>query len=367
MLPTETGIQMMPGVSEQEGKITMKFSVSTSLILMAVMATAASAQTLIERTQLRRTVDPSERNGATGSVTRRITPDGKQTVEVQIKGLGKDQYALFGSDCATSSTNCLLGGISLINRTSAKTGTWSRKLVGINSAPAEFVEFGFTNLADFAIGSLKIAQPNIPGIVTSVTNIVDGVTNIVGSVTNIVGSVTNIVLGIPLPVIGQTGNVLATLWTPVRPMTTKPNLLSYQLTANLYVPNVLAPPSPDATGKVKARFTGTQGRSVLEVRAQGLIQGQKYSVFIANQMTNLAEIIMIPAGDLPTNKTGKVTTFIRDTQYADPLPQQVGNIEELTGRYIEIRDSFYNVHLEGIIPGPTPAPLPNTASPTISF
>jgi hypothetical protein len=331
---------------------------------IAALTSAVQAQTIIERSQLRRTVDPSERNGAVGTVTRTITPNGKQTFEVEIRGLGEDQYGIFGSGCSTFDTNCLVEDINILNRTSVKRGVWHRKLTGINIAPAEFVTAGYTNLADILDGQIVIAQPDIPDIVTSITNIVDGVTNIVGGVTNIVGTTTNIVVGIPLPTIGQTGHVFATLWSPLRPMTTKPALLNFNLSANLYVPNIIAPPNLDARGTIKTRFVGPQGRSVIEVRTWNMIQGQKYSVFIADAtLTN-----MIPAGDMTiTNKAGDVVEYVRDTKYADPLPQQVGNIEELTGRRIEVRDSFYNVHLEGIVPGPTPPPETNTIPATIAF
>jgi len=349
----------------------MKCPVLFSWILagsIAALAIPASAQTLIERTQLRRTADPSERNGATGTITRRVYANGKEIFEVQIKGLGEDQYAIYGTDtCANFDTNCYVDAVTLVNRTSVKKGVWTRKIVGINVAPAEFVSLGITNLADILIGQLDVAQPHIPDIVTSVTNIVGGVTNIVGSVTNIVGSTTNVVLGIPLPTINQTGEVFATLWAPLRPMTTKPNLLSYSAITNLFVPDVIAPPSPNATGKVKTHFVGSQGRSIIEVHAKGLIQGQKYTLFIADQMTNLDEIVMIPAGDMTTNKAGNEADFVRDTKFADPLPQQAGNIEELTGRRIEVRDSFFNVHLEGTIPGPATQPEPDLVQPTVSF
>jgi hypothetical protein len=365
----KTGFQNMPdGLLTTKRSKTMKRTVlTTSIIALAaiVLASVAQSQTLIDRAQLRRTADPSDRSGATGSVTRRISPNGQQTFEVQIKGLGEDQYGIFATDnCANFDTNCPVAEINVLNRTSAKRGVWYRKLLGINTAPAEFVTLGYTNLADILIGQTVIAQPDIPDIVTSITNIVGGVTNISGGVTNIVGSITNIVTGIPLPSIGQTGSVFATLWAPLRPMTTKPNLLSFNLSANLYVPDIIAPPNLDARGTVKTRYVGPQGRSVIEVHTWNMIQGQKYTVFIADQtLTN-----MIPAGDMTfTNKTGDIVEYIRDTKYADPLPHQVGNIEELTGRRIEVRDSFYNVHLEGIVPGPTNAVPPETAAPAVSF
>ena len=49
-------------------------------------------------------------------------------------------------------------------------------------------------------------------------------------------------------------------------------------------------------------------------------------------------------------KFGGSATLVRDTQYADPLPQQTRDIGELSGRVVQIRDAFDVVHLQGIMP-----------------
>jgi hypothetical protein len=108
-------------------------------------------------------------------------------------------------------------------------------------------------------------------------------------------------------------------------------------------------PSPDAAGTISVRFVGPQGRSVLDVRTSGLTRGQKYTLWVADS-TNQTDYILLPAGDFESSRSGSTARFLRDTRFGDPLPQQVGNVDELSGRAFRILDGFYNNHLTGTIP-----------------
>jgi len=85
------------------------------------------------------------------------------------------------------------------------------------------------------------------------------------------------------------------------------------------------------------------------VRAVNLTHGQQYTLFVANS-TNQDKTVMIPVDNMTQNELGSTARLVRDTQFADPLPQQARDIGDLSGRIVQIRDAFDFVHLQGIMP-----------------
>ena len=49
---------------------------------------------------------------------------------------------------------------------------------------------------------------------------------------------------------------------------------------------------------------------------------------------------MIPVDNMTQKNLGSTATLVRDTQFADPLPQQARDIGDLSGRIVEVRDAF---------------------------
>ena len=311
-----------------------------------LLARPSPAQSLVARTQLRRTTDPSTR-AARGSVVMTIDGNGHQIFRVDVTGLGEDNFGPFLRLEPIVSTNIVRTlPLSPLDRTNVKKGNWSRRLVGTGQAPEDIIPF-FGELTDLDGNIVTVAQPGINNVTTIFTNVVGGVTNISSGVTNIVGGVTNVIDGIVIPNPGQVGEIFSALWAPLPQLTTKPNLLSYHRHGKLFV---VGDASSHAKGTVRISFTGATGRSVLDVRVVNLTHGQQYTLFVANS-TNQDMTVMIPAGTLTQNgDLGAVASFVRDTQFADPLPQQARDIGDLSGRIIQIRDAFDVVHMQGIMP-----------------
>jgi hypothetical protein len=161
--------------------------------------------------------------------------------------------------------------------------------------------------------------------------------------------VTNIVTGIPVPTPNVTNVVAVILWAPLYAPTVDPGAGSY-LRKDTMIPLAVAPPSPGAKGTIAVRFKGTLGESVFDVKASKLTPGQVYHVYIADS-TNQNTFVLIDAGTMTTSKSGSTARFLRDTRFGDPLPQQVRDAGDLSGRIIEIRDDFgIFIHLQGIVP-----------------
>jgi len=311
-----------------------------------LLAGPSHAQSLVARSQLRRTTDPSTR-AARGSVVMTIDASGKETFRVEVTDLGDDNFAPFYRAESSFTTN-IIPSLLLppLNRTSVKNGDWSRTLVGAGEAPEDFLPF-VASLTDLDGSSVDVSQPGIPFVTTIYTNIFGGMTNTVMGVTNIVGTITNIIDGIVIPNPGQTGFVFSVLWAPLPELTTDPGALSYHRHGKLAV---VGDASPHASGTVKISFNGATGRSVLDVRAANLTHGQQYTLFVADS-TNQDMTVMIPVDLMIQNNTlGPIATLVRDTQFADPLPQQARDIGDLSGRIVQIRDAFDVVHLQGIMP-----------------
>ena len=330
-------------------------AVAVGLSLCMVLSHSARASgggNLVTHSQLRRTVDPSPR-AAMGTVTMAVDGNGKEIFQVNIQKLGENNYTAIVRDEPSFTTN-IVDGVTLapLARLNPKNGTWSRTYTGINQAPDDFLDF-VANLTELAGTSVDISQPDVPDVTTIFTNIIGGVTNIVSGVTNVVGNVTNIIDGIVIPNPGQTGLVFSTMWAPLYSPTSDPGALSYHRHGTLVV---IGDASPKASATVNISFNGNTGRSILKISAKNLTPGQQYTLFVANT-TNHDMTVMIPVDNMTQKNLGPTATFVRDTQFGDPLPQtgdpvpvQARDIGDLSGHIVQIRDAFDIVHLQGDMP-----------------
>jgi hypothetical protein len=312
---------------------------------LALFARQSVAQNLVARAQLRRTVDPSPR-AAYGSVLMSIDANGKETFQVNVSDLGEENYGPFirGESIITTDIVFTLH-LAPLDQTSFNHGDWTRTLLGEGQAPLDFLS-AFGSLQDLNGNIAIVAQPGIPFVTTVFTNIVGGVTNISLGVTNVVGSTTNIINGIVIPNPGQTGEVFGVLWAPLAELTANPSLLNYHREGDLVA---VGDASPHARGTVKISFTGSTGRSQFDVEAVNLTSGQQYTLYVANS-TNQTNTVMIAVDTMTQDDFGHTARLVRDTQFADPLPQQVRNVGDLSGHLIQVLDEFKTVHLQGVIP-----------------
>jgi len=299
---------------------------AATLVLLATATQGASPSTA---GQFRRTVDPSER-AAYG--TDRLTVKGAtQTVQVRIDQLAEESFALFVSDAPGSFvTGGLVRLVAQLDRTSEKKGRWERKLVGTGGAPPQFD--AIEDLSDLDGHWLAIAKP--------------GASNLLVGVTNVVNGVTNVVLGLPATATGPTtGDVYAVLWAPVDALLTK-NTFKFSGQTFMQLPESPRP-SPDGKGKIKTKFTAKQGRSLFYLAVKGLLRGQIYSVWIGDAVE---PALYIKAGEIQLKGSGDKGSFVRDTRWGDPLPQQARDVTDLSGRPVLILDEFEDVHLVGVVP-----------------
>ena len=327
---------------------TIRFRVGGVFLMIAAIGAALNVRAASgtqARSQLRRTVEDSDRSAAGDVILRKS--GSQQYFEVKIKNLAEDSFKIFvtTNEFTYLSTNNFLVDlvypVALLDRTNVKKGLWQRKLIGDGEAPIEIPVFD--DLADLAGRQVHIAKPGAD-LLTGITNLFNCVTNIVGVETNINCS-TNILFGVPLIDPGQTQAVYSVLWAPIPGLLAKPAISNYNARASMTLPEI--PPSPKAKGMIRTRYKASKGQSLLDVKASGLTRGQVYSLWIADA-TNA--MVFIKAGNMDLVKDGASARFIRDTKYGDPLPQQVGYVFDLTGRPFVILDDFEDVHLEGVIP-----------------
>jgi len=312
---------------------------------LVVLANQSPAQQLVVHSQLRRTTDPSTR-AARGTVVMTIDANGKQTFQVQVTDLGEANFAPFVVGESIFETNeAPTLPLAPLDRYNFRKGDWSRAFVGQGQAPDDFLA-DFESLTEVNGNILTVAQPGIPAVTTIYTNIIGAVTNISLGVTNIVGTTTNIIDGIVIPNPGQTAEYFAALWAPLYSLSANPGAASYHRHSALAV---VGDASPHAKGNVNISFSGSSGRSLLTIRATGLTRGQQYTLFVSDR-TNQDFYVMLPVDNMTQKDLGSTATFVRDTQFADPLPQQARDIGDLSGREVEIRDAFDVVHLAGIMP-----------------
>jgi hypothetical protein len=269
-------------------------------------------------------------------------------------GGGSASNASFGVFISTANnTNTpvsLIGPMNLLGTND----TWVLKYEGVGAAPAQL---GIANLQELSGQYLVIGNPgptNITGgatnivgctvdIVGCVTDIVDGVTNIVGCVTNIVGCVTNIV--------GGATNFFANtvLSTQVPAFTTKAEAPHFNRKSALTLPSI--PPNPSEKGWVKTVFTGSTGRSFFDLYADNLSGGGAYSILIEFHIPSPSSTIMSNIGTLAISTNNIHTgTYSCDTRLGETLPFGFPTVSNLSGRAIQIRDEFNEIHLEGTIP-----------------
>ena len=320
-------------------------AVTLSLCVVLTHSARAAGGTLIARSQLRRVVDPSPRS-AFGSVLAQIDAAGNETFQVNVGALGSTNWGPFIRLEPIVTTNIAdTLALAPLGRTNFKKGTWTRSYIGAGQAPADILPF-FGNLTELSNTEVVIAQPGFPNVTTIFTNIIGGVTNIVSGVTNVVGNVTNIIDGIVIPNPGQTGTIFSALWAPLYSLSADPSALSYHRKSKLVA---VGDASPNAVATVNISFNGNTGRSELKIQASNLTPGQQYTLFIADD-TNHVMTVMIPIDNMTQKNLGSKATFVRDTQFGDPLPQQARDIGDLSGRIIQIRDGFDTVHLQGDMP-----------------
>jgi hypothetical protein len=306
------------------------------VLAVAGFAHQSYAQDGVAYSQFRRVLDTTQRS-ATGTLVLR-KKGSFETVEIVIKHLGQDSFATYFSPHSNFpfeiDTNFFVYSVAPLDRTNIKKGSWISRLVGTNEAPP-LIPF-ITDLNQTGSNLFSI------GKVTDDAEIV--------TVTNVIGTVTNIVMGIPVPLQDKTNIVSTILWAPAPALSADPGALSYHRKADLVIPN--PPPVPKAKGTVKYKFDGSTGRSVFEVDVFNIPRGQTPHVFIADS-TNLVTNNLIDAGTMTPTPSGRRDRFIRDTQFGDPLPQQVRDAGDLSGHIIEILDLNGNppfVYLKGIIP-----------------
>jgi hypothetical protein len=327
-------------------KINGKFAVAASLSALTIALSIGPAPSRagvplsdgVARSQFRRTVDPSERS-ATGTLFLRQV-GGKEFAEVRVQGLNLTSIGTALDASSSFDTNTPIFLLAPLNRTNLKRGNWSRPFgPATGQAPDQFF-FYVDHLAELGGTSMDIISA------PATTNIENGVTNFVGGVTNIIGNVTNIVGG-TIVVVGDTNLFFsAYLWAPIPTLLPDPSVLNFSAHDTLTrVPDPA--PSPNAVGRVRARLNNVQGRSVLDIRASGLVAGQKYSVWMADDLGNTN---FINAGEMTTDKKGHRAQYIRDTKFGDPLPQQAPDTSVLRGRALLIKDEFDDVHLLGFVP-----------------
>jgi hypothetical protein len=322
----------------------------TNLGILAVTAVflggaiAAEAQgTTAARSQLRRTVEDSERS-AFGAVSLKETPT-KQTFDTVLSKLAQESFRVYITTNESSgfSTNDFVFSVAPLDRKSIKGGKWLRKLKGIGQAPDAVLPY-FTDLSSLGGRQVVIARPG-PDTLVSLTNVFGCVTNILSGSTNVVCS-TNIIVGVPLFDPAVTGTVSAVMWAPIPGFLSKLGISNTNQRVALGLPGGV-PPSPAAKGEIRTRFNNAQGQSVLEIRATGLTRGQVYSVWIGDSAT---PSVLVKAGDVVAKQDGAKVSFIRDTKRGDPLPQQVSFLGDLSGRPIAILDEFESPHLVGTLP-----------------
>lgn len=205
----------------------------------------------------------------------------------------------------TNSPIDLIGPMSL----QGTNNTWVLRYEAVGTAPAQL---GVSNLEDLAGMYLLIANPGY-------TNVVNGVTNEI---------------------------VEAVLFTRIPAFTTKSGAPHFSRKSLLTTPPV--PPNPDEKGWVKTVYTGSDGRSFFDISAYHLSGGGTYSIFIENppassNMNNIGSLV------IPTNVLHSAS-YSCDTRKGETLPFSSPTVRDLSGRMIQIRDAFGEIHLEGTIP-----------------
>jgi len=292
-----------------------KMMMVTGALLAVVLSQPTDAQVvctggvLNASSQFRRTVDLSSR-GPVGTL--KLRQNGSdQSLRIDLKNLNPTDLSVFiSTNSFFDNTNSPVYFVSLLDRTNEKKNRWSQKLTGRSGAPLELqaiVDLNIACLTDIqSIRSIAIGNPGQ-------TNIVDGVTNLF---------------------------VDCFMWAPIPQLLAKSAKASFKATIDLTQPVGLAP-NPKASGSVKFRYNGNDGRSVLDINAKNLVAGQTYSVWMSDAGTNVS------IGNLELDKSGTSGRLLLDTKLGDPLPLQVPSVADLTGRVFIVSDPVGLIDLEG--------------------
>lgn len=275
--------------------------------LLAIAAVSVKAQTTISTMQFQRSVDTSSSSngtsvgspGASGNVV--LEKQGsKQSFSVNIRNLPGDSFAvLYGVD---NSTNTPIFLISVMNRQGTN-DNWVLHYEADGAAPSQLP---VTNLDDFAGLYLFIGNPSATS-----------------------NTIVNVVLFAQIP-----------------PLTTRSAAPYFNAKSPLTV-STNAPPNPAEKGTVKAAFIGKQGRSLFTLQANHLSGGGAYSIFIEDPPSSK---IFTNINTLVLSASTTSGSFSRDTAKGETLPLLLPTTQFLSGRGIQIRDAFDQIHLEGVIP-----------------
>lgn len=117
--------------------------------------------------------------------------------------------------------------------------------------------------------------------------------------------------------------------------------------------NLTAIDTNTSQATLRTRFDPRRGRSRFDLKASGLADVSSYSVWIedaigSGQFASFGNLIVPHAGTSGANQSRGTLKW--DTAHGDPLPFGVGNVADLSGHQIQIRDSTGTTLLDGAIP-----------------
>jgi hypothetical protein len=314
--------------------LTGAICIFTVLLALSKPAKAGSGPArILARSQFRSTVDCFCTKNPKGTLLL-VEEGGKQTLRAEIQNLNEMNLGLqIAPTQFYDGTNTPVFYITLMDRTGTKDGNWSRKLTGNNGAPPELQFYGADNLTDLSnISSFSVGNPGYTNIVGG-TNSIDLVCTFTNDVTvctyttNIVGGVTNIFV-----------NTFA--WAPVPTLVSNPSVFNFHNKVKMVQPTI--PPSPNAAGTILMTYSGSSGRSLLDVRINNMVKGQDYALWVSDAGTNVQAGTFAALG----KSGGTDAKFRRDTQDGEPLPVQVASTADLTNRVFQVRDGFGAIHLQ---------------------
>jgi len=179
---------------------------------------------------------------------------------------------------------------------------------------------------------------------------------------------TNHAVCIGSPTMTGTTNVVVdcVLWAPIPALLPKPGKTSFNKHALLTLPvppvinGQLWAPAPKARGKITLRYSGTTGRSFIEVDAKNLLGGHSYSVWMTLTtvndpaypacITNSVSSCLTNIDQLTLSVSGKGGQYVRDTKVGDSLPLQFEYADDLSNHLLVIEDEDNLIYLQGVIP-----------------
>lgn len=238
----------------------------------------------------------------------------EQIFSVTVSDLGgvsngtSGSFGVFVSAAHNSNTLAyLIGPMNLLGTNN----TWVLKYDAVGAAPAQLsdtnrlAQLAVTNLEDLVGRFLYIANPS------------------------------------------ETSNfVNAVLFTQIPEFTTKPKAPHFNRKSKLTT--IPVPPNPHEKGWVKTAYSGSQGRSFFDLAAYHLSGGGTYTIYIesppASSNMVVLDDLLISSNNLHTG------SYSIDTSKGETMPFSSPTVRDLSGRMIQIKDAFGNVHLQGTIP-----------------